>query len=66
MLIHIFRNLRKSRAVTAGKLKEAGLDVIRQIKPTDRLNILNEIYRVRSLEEAYEDGRVGKFVSSQT
>ncbi|KAI5290086.1 hypothetical protein KEM54_002476 [Ascosphaera aggregata] len=38
------------------KLRDAGLDAIRQIKPSDRLNILDEIYRVRRLEELYEDG----------
>ncbi|KAI5301890.1 hypothetical protein KEM56_001247 [Ascosphaera pollenicola] len=56
LLIHIFRNLRQSRGINVDKLEEAGLDAVRQIKPSDRLNILKEIYMVRRLEEEYEDG----------
>ncbi|KAI5291430.1 hypothetical protein KEM52_000172, partial [Ascosphaera acerosa] len=55
LLTHILCNLRH-RGIDVAKLQDAGLDAIRQIKPRDRLNILEEIYRVRHLEEQYEDG----------
>ena len=59
LLIHIFRKLGKSRGITADKLEEAGRDAQRQIKPRERLEILDEIYRVIRMEESYERGEIG-------
>ncbi|KAK2749838.1 hypothetical protein FQN57_005252 [Myotisia sp. PD_48] len=58
LLIHIFRSLGESHGMTADKLEEAGRDAQRQIKPRERLEILDEIYRVRRLEESYERGEI--------
>ncbi|KAL4775138.1 hypothetical protein BDW60DRAFT_214500 [Aspergillus nidulans var. acristatus] len=44
--------------VTAAKLKDAGLDVRRQIQPEKRLQVLDEIYYVRNQEELYLDGKI--------
>lgn len=62
LLIHIFRKLGKSRGITADKLEEAGRDAQRQIKPRERLEILDEIYKVRRMEESYERGEIGSYL----
>ncbi|KAK5690704.1 hypothetical protein LTS12_028796, partial [Elasticomyces elasticus] len=41
------------------KLKEAGQDVRRQISPVERLEVLDEIYYVRQMEEHYLSGDIG-------
>ncbi|KAM5440012.1 hypothetical protein McanMca71_004987 [Microsporum canis] len=56
LLVHIFRKLGKTHGITADKLEEAGRDAQRQIKPRERLDILDEIYKVRRAEECYERG----------
>ncbi|KAL2008839.1 hypothetical protein VTN00DRAFT_7033 [Thermoascus crustaceus] len=58
LLIHILRELRESHGITAEKLREAGMDVRRQIVPTERLSILDEIYYVRQAEERYLNGEI--------
>ncbi|KAK2732632.1 hypothetical protein FQN57_002593 [Myotisia sp. PD_48] len=58
LLIHIFRKLLESHDITADKLEEAGQDTLRQIKPRERLGIMDEIYRVRRIEESYERGEI--------
>ncbi|KAL6232546.1 hypothetical protein BDW75DRAFT_232735 [Aspergillus navahoensis] len=50
--------LKDSHGVTAAKLKDAGLDVRRQIQPEKRLQVLDEIYYVRNQEELYLDGKI--------
>lgn len=50
--------------MTADKLREAGQDVRRQICPANRLQVLDEIYFVREMEEKYLDGEIGKQVNS--
>ncbi|KAM5476760.1 hypothetical protein MauCBS54593_000030 [Microsporum audouinii] len=60
LLIHIFRKLGKSHGMTADKLEEAGRYAQRQIKPHERLDILDEIYKVRRAEECYERGEAGE------
>ncbi|KAI9927776.1 hypothetical protein MW887_002628 [Aspergillus wentii] len=42
----------------AEKLKEAGQDVRRQIVPSERLHVLDEIYYVRHMEECYLKGEI--------
>ncbi|OJJ41556.1 hypothetical protein ASPWEDRAFT_271934 [Aspergillus wentii DTO 134E9] len=57
LLIHILRKLGKYN-ITSEKLQEVAHDAKRQIKPLDKLEILDEIFRVRKLEERYERGEV--------
>ncbi|KAL5001204.1 hypothetical protein BDV10DRAFT_160863 [Aspergillus recurvatus] len=58
LLVHILCELKDSHGVTAVKLKDAGLDVRRQIQPEKRLQVLDEIYYVRNQEELYLDGKI--------
>ncbi|KAL2374731.1 hypothetical protein RJZ57_000760 [Blastomyces gilchristii] len=58
LLIHIFRNLRKSHGITARKLKAAGEEAQKQCRPTEKASVLDEIYRVREEEERYERGEI--------
>ncbi|KAL4941123.1 hypothetical protein BDV06DRAFT_195148 [Aspergillus oleicola] len=58
LLVHILCELRESHGVTAEKLKDAGQDVRRQITPAIRLQILDEIFYVRGMEELYLDGKI--------
>ncbi|KAE8351199.1 hypothetical protein BDV28DRAFT_150204 [Aspergillus coremiiformis] len=57
LLVHILCELRATHAICVDKLKEADQSIRRQILPTERLHVLDEIYRVREEEEAYLDGR---------
>ncbi|KAL6232179.1 hypothetical protein BDW75DRAFT_243225 [Aspergillus navahoensis] len=57
LLIHILCELRESHAICVEKLREADQAIRRQISPVERLQILDEIYRVRGEEERYLDGR---------
>lgn len=59
LLVHILCELKDSHGVTADKLREAGQDVRRQISPAHRLQVLNEIYFVRQMEERFLDGELG-------
>lgn len=56
--MHIIQNLGRTHGITADKLEEAGKDAQRHIKPQARLEILDEIYRVKRLEERYERGEI--------
>ncbi|KAL4953874.1 hypothetical protein BDW69DRAFT_164360 [Aspergillus filifer] len=56
LLVHILCELRKSHAIDVQKLKEADQSICRQIAPVERLQVLDEIYRVRGEEERYLDG----------
>ncbi|KAL2814953.1 hypothetical protein BJX63DRAFT_390900 [Aspergillus granulosus] len=58
LLVHILCELRDSHGITAQKLKEAGQDVSRQVSPEIRLQVLDEIYYVRGMEELYLDGKI--------
>lgn len=62
LLVHILCDLKDSHGVTADKLREAGQDVRRQICPANRLQVLDEIYFVRQMEEKYLDGEIGKLL----
>ncbi|GFF77777.1 uncharacterized protein YDR124W [Aspergillus udagawae] len=55
LLVHILCELRDSRGITVAKLREADQSIRRQISPPDRLGVLDEIYRVREVEESYLD-----------
>ncbi|CAG8364440.1 unnamed protein product [Penicillium salamii] len=56
LLVHILCDLRESNGVTAARLKECDQPIRRQILPVDRLQILDEMYRVRETEERFLDG----------
>ncbi|KAJ5712735.1 hypothetical protein N7493_009203 [Penicillium malachiteum] len=58
LLVHILCELKDSHGVTAHKLCEAGQDVRRQISPAHRLQVLDEIYFVRQMEERYLNGDI--------
>lgn len=58
LLVHILCELRESHGITADKLKDAGQDVRRQIMPAERIQVLDEIYYVRDMEELYLDGKI--------
>ncbi|KAJ5982092.1 hypothetical protein N7451_012192 [Penicillium sp. IBT 35674x] len=56
LLIHILCELRDSNGITARKLKNADQPVRRCISPRQRLQLLDELYRVREEEESYLEG----------
>ncbi|EAW06990.1 DUF2841 domain-containing protein [Aspergillus clavatus NRRL 1] len=58
LLIHILCELRDSRGITVGKLREADQSIRRQITPSERLQVLDEIYRVREDEESFLNGQL--------
>ncbi|KAH2834436.1 hypothetical protein KXW76_003735 [Aspergillus fumigatus] len=58
LLVHILCELRESCDITVAKLREADQSIRRQISPPDRLEVLDEIYRVREEEEYYLDGQL--------
>ncbi|CRG88329.1 hypothetical protein PISL3812_05358 [Talaromyces islandicus] len=58
LLVHLLRNLGESHDITAEKLREAGQDVRRSISPPERLQILDEVYSVRHMEERYLRGDI--------
>lgn len=64
LLIHILCELRSSHDITAEKLKEAGQDVRRQISPSERLDVLDEIYYVRQMEEHYLAGDISMLLAA--
>ncbi|KAJ5930916.1 hypothetical protein N7466_006409 [Penicillium verhagenii] len=51
LLIHILCDMHISHGITARRLKSAEQVVRRQIVPSERLQLLDELYRVRELEE---------------
>lgn len=57
-MIHILRKL-GDRNITADKLKEAADGSKRQLKPPTKSAILDKIFKVRWMEERYEDGKIG-------
>ncbi|KAL5044690.1 hypothetical protein BDW71DRAFT_209068 [Aspergillus fruticulosus] len=56
LLIHILCELRESHSICVETLREADQAIRRQISPVERLQVLDEIYRVRGEEERYLDG----------
>ncbi|PGH07413.1 hypothetical protein AJ80_07998 [Polytolypa hystricis UAMH7299] len=58
LLTHILRNLGKTHEVTADKLEQAGKSIYHLIIPKERLLVLEEIYRVRRVEESFERGGI--------
>ncbi|KAJ5885876.1 hypothetical protein N7504_011712 [Penicillium tannophilum] len=56
LLVYILCDMRTSYGITAHKLKAAEQHIRKQIFPTERLGLLDEIYRVREEEEKFQDG----------
>ncbi|KAF7591253.1 hypothetical protein BBP40_001814 [Aspergillus hancockii] len=57
LLIHIVRKLGKF-GITPEKLQEVAHDSKRQLRPTSKIAVLDEIFKVRRMEERYERGEV--------
>ncbi|KAH1892749.1 hypothetical protein V6Z77_008279 [Aspergillus fumigatus] len=57
LLIHIIRKLGRF-GITTDQLQEIAHDCKRQLKGPHRLQILDEVFRVRRMEERYERGEV--------
>jgi hypothetical protein len=58
-LIHIIRKLGRF-GITTDQLQEIAHDCKRQLSGPHRLQILDEVFGVRRIEEWYERGEVGK------
>lgn len=58
-MVHILCELRDSHGITTARLKECDQPIRRQILPADRLQILDEVYRVREEEQKFIDGVSG-------
>ncbi|KAL4882779.1 hypothetical protein BJY04DRAFT_216876 [Aspergillus karnatakaensis] len=58
LIVHILCELKNSHGITAERLMKAGQDVKRAIEPKVKLDILDEIYYVRGMEELYLDGKI--------
>jgi hypothetical protein len=59
LLIHIIRKLGRF-GITTDQLQEIAHDCKRQLRGPHRLQILDEVFGVRRIEERYERGEVGK------
>lgn len=58
LLVHILRKL-DSCGITPEKLQEVAHDARRQLKPPEKIEIFDEIFRVRRMEQRYERGEIG-------
>ncbi|KAJ6070743.1 hypothetical protein N7467_012062 [Penicillium canescens] len=58
LLVHILCDLKDTHGVTADKLQRASLDMRRYTTPAIRLQVLDEIYFVRQMEEQFLDGEI--------
>ncbi|KAJ5971609.1 uncharacterized protein N7479_001527 [Penicillium vulpinum] len=56
LLVYILCEMRKSHGITTARLKQCDQPIRRQILPVERLQILDEAYRVREEEEKFLDG----------
>jgi hypothetical protein len=59
-MIHIIRNL-GAIGVTADRLRDVANDTRRGVNPQQRISILEEVLRVRKLEERLERQEVGAY-----
>ncbi|KAJ6038591.1 uncharacterized protein N7446_005394 [Penicillium canescens] len=58
LLVHILCELKDTHGIIVDKLRSASQDVRRQVAPANRLEILDEIYFVRQVEEQFLDGEI--------
>lgn len=58
LLIHIIRRLGRFN-ITPDKLQEVAYDSKRQLRPMNKIEVLDEVFKVRRMEERYERGEIG-------
>ncbi|KGO74238.1 Protein of unknown function DUF2841 [Penicillium italicum] len=64
LLVYMLCEMRETHGITTARLKQSDQPIRRQILPVERLEILDEAYRVREEEEKFLDGiSDGKSVS---
>ncbi|KAI2730144.1 hypothetical protein CBS147332_1996 [Penicillium roqueforti] len=56
LLVYMLCEMRESHGITTARLKQCDQPIRRQILPVERLQILDEAYRVREEEERFLDG----------
>ncbi|KAJ5448601.1 Protein of unknown function DUF2841 [Penicillium cf. griseofulvum] len=56
LLVYILCEMRKTHGITTARLKQCDQPIRRQILPVERLQILDEAYRVREEEERFLNG----------
>ncbi|OQE17728.1 hypothetical protein PENFLA_c023G10926 [Penicillium flavigenum] len=56
LLVYMLCEMRETHGITTARLKQSDQPIRRQILPVERLQILDEAYRVREEEENYLDG----------
>lgn len=66
LLVHVLCELRTSHRITAQKLKGAGQPIQQHISPSERLKLLDELYRVREEEEMFLDAVAGRLLQLAT
>jgi hypothetical protein len=54
--------MRETHGITTARLKQCDQPIRRQILPVERLQILDEAYRVREEEEKFIDGISGTYL----
>ncbi|CAG8090045.1 unnamed protein product [Penicillium nalgiovense] len=64
LLVHMLCDMRETHGVTAAGLKQCDQSIRRQILPVERLETLDEVYRVREEEEKFLDGNSGTYLST--
>jgi hypothetical protein len=62
LLVHMLCEMRETHGITTARLKQSDQPIRRQILPVERLQILDEAYRVREEEENYLDGISGTYL----
>lgn len=60
LLVHIIQQLLPI-GITADRLQQVANDIRRQIKPPEKVEILDELFRVRRLEEKFQQKKVGMY-----
>ncbi|KAJ5593566.1 hypothetical protein N7537_010470 [Penicillium hordei] len=66
LLVHMLCDMRETHGVTAARLKQCDPSIRRQILPVERLETLDEAYRVREEEERFLDGISGTYLSTSS
>ncbi|CAG8162063.1 unnamed protein product [Penicillium nalgiovense] len=56
LLVYMLCEMRETHGITTARLKQSDQPIRRQILPVERLQILDEAYRIREEEEKYLDG----------
>ncbi|KAJ5522542.1 hypothetical protein N7527_006657 [Penicillium freii] len=62
LLVYMLCEMRETHGITTARLKQCDQPIRRQILPVERLQILDEAYRVREEEENFIDGISGTYL----